>query len=303
MRDLKGGTTRPVALLLAVLATAFLGVTDYVTGYELDLSLVYLVPITIVTLVATRMEGVIISVLSAAAWMWVDLAAGHAYTTWLIPFWNAVVRCIYFVVHTVLLTRLTNALRRQQEIAGRDVLTGALNWRRFGENAKVELERARRSRRPLTVAYIDLDNFKKVNDTQGHESGDDLLKILTDGIQGVVRTTDMLGRAGGDEFALLLPETGYGEAHVVLERVRAGVVDDLARGGWPVTLSVGAITFTSVPSSFESMVKRADDLMYSVKKSGKNALLHVEWPAPEPPPSPEKEPATTTPADPGPAQP
>jgi diguanylate cyclase (GGDEF)-like protein len=272
-----------VALTLAVLAAGFLGVTDYLTGREMDLSFLYLVPITAVTLAAGRGAGMATSILSAGAWLWADLAGGQQYSTWLYPAWNAVVRGAYFVVHTLLLSRLTSALQREKEISGSDALTNALNWRRFTEVARLELDRSRRSRRPFTVAYIDLDNFKQVNDTQGHESGDDLLRILSDGIQGGVRSVDCLGRVGGDEFTLLLPETGYEQAHAVLERVRSGVVADLQRGGWPVTLSVGAITFNVAPSSFESMIKRADDLMYTVKKSGKNAMRHIEWPGAEGP--------------------
>jgi diguanylate cyclase (GGDEF)-like protein len=272
-----------VALILAVLAAGFLGVTDYLTGREMDLSFLYLVPITAVTLAAGRGAGMATSILSAGAWLWADLAGGQQYSMWLYPAWNAVVRGVYFVVHTLLLSRLTSALQREKEISGSDALTNALNWRRFTEVARLELDRSRRSRRPFTVAYIDLDNFKQVNDTQGHESGDDLLRILSDGIQGGVRSADCLGRVGGDEFTLLLPETGYEQAHAVLERVRSGVVADLQRGGWPVTLSVGAITFSVAPSSFESMIKRADDLMYTVKKSGKNAMRHIEWPGAEGP--------------------
>ena len=178
----------------------------------------------------------------------------------------------------MLLAWLVDSLRRQQELSGRDALTGAASRGRFVESAGLELEKARRSREPLTMGYIDLDNFKQVNDTLGHDAGDDLLRALVDIVQGSIRPSDTIGRLGGDEFALLLPETGFDDAHVVLERLRLAACRRPSEG-LAGHVSVGAITFDLAPSSVESMIKRADEAMYSVKKAGKNALRHLRWPA------------------------
>jgi diguanylate cyclase (GGDEF)-like protein len=256
----------------------FFGVTDLLSGYEMAFSIFYMIPITFVTLVSVRGDGLAIALLSTGVWLAADLLSGHVYSHWLIPYWNTVVRGLYFVVHVMLLAWLVDSLRRQQELSGRDALTGAASRGRFVESAGLELEKARRSREPLTTGYIDLDNFKQVNDTLGHDAGDDLLRALADIVQGSIRPSDTLGRLGGDEFALLLPETGFDEAHVVLERLRLALVAGLQKD-WPVTLSVGAVTFDLAPSSVESMIKRADEAMYSVKKAGKNALCHLRWPA------------------------
>ena len=95
-------------------------------------------------------------------------------------------------------------------------ITGAANWRYFEEYAQKEIVRERRSKRPLTLAYFDLDNFKQINDSFGHDVGDDLLKMVAKIIQSQLRPSDMLSRVGGDEFAILLSETGYDGANIGL---------------------------------------------------------------------------------------
>ena len=249
MRELRGESRARPLLLIGLLGTLFFGVIDLLSGYEMAFSIFYMIPITFVTLVSVRGDGLAIALLSTGVWLAADLLSGHVYSHWLIPYWNTVVRGIYFVVHVMLLAWLVDSLRRQQELSGRDALTGAASRGRFVESAGLELEKARRSRKPLTIGYIDLDNFKQVNDTLGHDAGDDLLRALVDVVQGSIRASDTIGRLGGDEFALLLPETGFDDAHVVLERLRLAVVADLQRD-WPVTLSVGAVTFDLAPSSW-----------------------------------------------------
>ena len=141
-----------------------------------------------------------------------------------------------------------------------------------------EIGRAQRTQRPITFCYIDLDNFKSVNDTHGHETGDELLRHVVGALSAHVRPTDLLARVGGDEFAILLPETDYDQAHAVLKRLVAELRAEMNSNNWPVTGSIGAITYTSVPGSVDAMVRRADDLMYDAKKHGKNRLIHQQWP-------------------------
>lgn len=271
---------RPLAVATGMLLVLFLGLTDYITGAEISFSIFYLLPISFAALAAGRGAGYMVSVFAAIVWMVADIKSGASYAHPLIEPWNATVRLGYFALHTTLLTTLATTIERERRIARMDPLTNVANWRHFAEYANREIERGRRSRKPLTIGYIDLDNFKEVNDTLGHDGGDDLLCQVANLMQGQVRAGDMVARVGGDEFAVLLPETGYEDAAGILKRMHTQLSTEMKRSGLAVTFSVGAVTFHVLPSTVEALLKRADTLMYSVKQEGRNSLKHEEWPKP-----------------------
>jgi diguanylate cyclase (GGDEF)-like protein/PAS domain S-box-containing protein len=167
---------------------------------------------------------------------------------------------------------LSEALAREKDDARLDFLTRIANRRAFYEIAFTESARARRYGRSLTLIYLDLDNFKQVNDTYGHEVGDELLIEVAATIRSNVRTTDTVARLGGDEFALLLPETDQDAALLVTNKLREVLLNSMQRKNWPVTVSIGLVTFSTPPESVEEMVKQADAVMYSVKARGKNSI-------------------------------
>jgi diguanylate cyclase (GGDEF)-like protein len=138
--------------------------------------------------------------------------------------------------------------------------------------AAVELERSRRTARPLTVAYLDIDDFKRVNDAQGHARGDALLVTLASTLRGTTRSLDVVARLGGDEFGLLLVDTDGPTADLLLQRLRATLALAVAQYGWDVTFSLGAVTFLDPARSVDEMMGRADQLMYDAKRAGKNAV-------------------------------
>jgi diguanylate cyclase (GGDEF)-like protein len=152
-------------------------------------------------------------------------------------------------------------------------LTGAANGRTFYESVSQTVERSLRNKQPLTLAYFDLDNFKWLNDNLGHASGDEALCELVRTIQGNIRVTDQLARLGGDEFALLLPECSDTDALVVLDRIRAQFLNNMNSRKWPVTLSIGVMTFPEPARDVDAMVRRVDELMYQAKKDGKNRIV------------------------------
>ena len=131
--------------------------------------------------------------------------------------------------------------------------------------------RSRRSNYTFTLAYIDLDNFKAVNDPHGHGVGDDLLRVVGQTLKTSSRESDTVARLGGDEFAILLPETDLGGAKLFLENLRARPKKGMRANRWPVTFSIGSITF-SRSVSVEEMIRRADELMYEVKQGNKDAI-------------------------------
>jgi diguanylate cyclase (GGDEF)-like protein len=178
--------------------------------------------------------------------------------------------CLY----RLLLFKLHALLEHERALSRTDYLTGTANVRAFYEVAQQEIERARRYHHPFTVAYLDVDNFKSVNDQFGHRTGDRLLRVVAQAIQNDLRPTDTMARLGGDEFALLLPEANCEAAAVVLRRVQERVLREMQKHRWPVTLSVGALTCLNPPRRVDELIGLTDDLMYQVKDNGKNDIRH-----------------------------
>jgi diguanylate cyclase (GGDEF)-like protein len=190
----------------------------------------------------------------------------------------------YFLILTFVLSALKNALEKEKELSRIDFLTRVGNGRYFIELANMEINRARRYEHPLTVAYIDLDNFKTINDRFGHSTGDNLLRLVADTIKNNIRLTDTVVRMGGDEFAILLPETGPELAEAITRKIQKINLELMQKNGWPVTFSIGVVTFISPPSTVDEILKRSDNLMYSAKNNGKNTIKYEvsgikEWPS------------------------
>ena len=266
-----------VVLLVGLAGTAVVGVLDLFTGYELGFSLFYVLPLVFVTWLAGRTRGLAVAFISAGAWLTADIAAGNPYSSPLVPVWNTCVRLGFFLIITFLVAALKMALQRAEELSRIDSLTGAVNSRVFYGLADGELDRLRRYGHPLTVAYVDLDEFKALNDAQGHLAGDAVLRAVVDCARVQLRKTDTVARLGGDEFVFLCPETGEQAAQVVIAKVRDRLLEEMRLRGWPITFSIGALTCLETPDSSEHLVKMVDDLMYSVKLDGKNGVSHATF--------------------------
>jgi len=159
-------------------------------------------------------------------------------------------------------------------LATTDALTGALNRRRFFEVAEEELVRAERYGRDVSIAMIDADHFKSINDRFGHATGDAALRALAAAAQGEIRRSDVLARYGGEEFVVLLPETRLDAAAATMDRVRAAVAAyTLLHEGAPVGLavSIGVVQRQSA-ESLESALRRADEALYAAKQAGRNRV-------------------------------
>jgi predicted signal transduction protein with EAL and GGDEF domain len=187
-----------IALGLAIVA--LVGAIDHLTGPELFVSIFYLFPIFLVTWLTERWIGVTISIASAITWLITDFTAGHIYAHPAIPYWNMGVRLSTFLIITFLLSAFKKGIEHEKELARTDSLTGVANRRYFFELADMEINRARRYKHPFTVVWIDLDNFKTVNDHFGHSTGDALLRSVANTLQKNIRATDIVARLGGDEF-------------------------------------------------------------------------------------------------------
>ena len=249
-----------------------IGTGRYLTGPEYAFSLFYLLPIILVTWFAGKREGIFIAVASAVSWLLADLMSKHTYSTPVIPYVNETFRLSVFIIIIIMLSTLKRVLEREKTSARKDFLTGIANRQAFIEYAEVEIKRCLRYKSPLTIAYIDCDNFKGINDSLGHQEGDELLASVADTLQKSLRTTDIVSRLGGDEFALLLPDTKYESSQRVIRKIQKNLLDIMQKNRWPVTFSFGMVTFNRPPVDVDELINKADALMYAAKQNGKNMI-------------------------------
>ncbi|MCE9646192.1 MAG: GGDEF domain-containing protein [Chloroflexi bacterium] len=250
-----------------------LGIVDYLTGNELSFSLFYLLPVSLAVWYVNPVLGLLISVLSAVTWLAADLSVGENFTHPIIYFWNSLIRLAFFLIVTYLLSELRKSQTTIQALARTDHLTGLYNIRYFHELLEIELKRSGRYKRSFTLVFLDLDDFKLINDRFGHAEGDQLIAFIGAELKWPLRGTDIVSRLGGDEFAILLPETGQYAAKVVMSKIQNHLAGQLGKAYPFVTFSAGAVTYEVPPGSIAETIKIADDLMYSVKNGTKNGVL------------------------------
>ncbi|HYE49502.1 MAG TPA: two-component regulator propeller domain-containing protein [Azospirillaceae bacterium] len=168
---------------------------------------------------------------------------------------------------------LMAANEKLERLASLDPLTGILNRRRFMELAAVEHERARRYRHTFSLVMLDLDHFKRVNDTFGHAAGDDAIRAAAARVEAAIRKTDVAARYGGEELILLLPETPAEEAEVVAERIRRSIMVEPVRHEelrFPITASLGVAEWSDPAEPLAALIERADAALYLAKQAGRN---------------------------------
>jgi len=264
-------------IIIAMGALFIVGVIDSLTGFELSVSFFYLIPITMIAWVFGRNTGLAFSVLSAIVWLASDLLSGHEYSNSAIGVWNTMIRFGFYSVVAILLAELKHLLEEERILANTDPLTGALNRRSFNQIAEKKMIVSEVNRRPYTMVYIDLDNFKAVNDILGHATGDLVLKTVVDMVQKEIRSTDFLARLGGDEFAILLTDIDQEHAESIVQRLQSALLEKMETNDWGITFSIGVLTVLSMPESADKLVSLTDALMYEVKVKGKNAIQYSTY--------------------------
>lgn len=265
--------SKTLLTVVGIVVALLIGAADYLTGFELSFGVFYLIPVFLVSWTCGRSTAIAVSACSAILWFAADVGGGHVYSHPAYPYWNAAVRFGFFLAVAHLASRLKEEQDKEGVLARMDPLTSLPNRRAFLEVAERESSRTRRHKHSLTVAYIDLDNFKAVNDRHGHNEGDALLKLVAHTLRENIRETDCAARLGGDEFAILLPETDTEGAKTYLEKLRSRLLRAMRSHNWPVTFSIGSITFSRFVA-VEEMLQRADALMYKVKQGSKDAIAY-----------------------------
>jgi diguanylate cyclase (GGDEF)-like protein len=188
----------------------------------------------------------------------------------------------FLFLFTLRLTKkISDAHQQIEKMAIADVLTGLFNRRHVLERFSEEMTRAKRLKKDLGCVMIDIDNFKTINDTYGHLVGDKTLREVSDILNNSIRTYDIAGRYGGEEFLIILPDTPFQDTLSLAERIRKNIKESpIAQSeltpAIPVTISLGIASMIAKDISIDNMIKRADDGLYMAKNSGRDKVAWVE---------------------------
>lgn len=263
-----------IFLFLCSLIVVAFGFMDHYTGRELTFFQFYLIPVSLAGWYAGRWPGFLIAVASTLTWGIVDNWGGNPYSIPVIAYWNAFSRMTIFILAAYVIDKNRHQLDLQTRLAQLDGLTGAFNARHFIHLLNTEIHNEYHKNGELTLVYIDLDNFKQVNDSLGHSAGDDALASVVQIIGKHIRNTDRIGRMGGDEFALLLPNSSQNAARSAVDRLRTSLVEGMQSKGLPITFSIGVVTCSNIQFTGDEIIKKADNLMYKVKQTTKNGVMY-----------------------------
>jgi diguanylate cyclase (GGDEF)-like protein len=262
--------TKGILLLLGFIVFTLVAVGDYLarSNYLVEISAFYLVPVSFFTWFIGKRSGMFISAASLAAAFFIRLRLLPS----AVAYWDALVWFALYLSSVFMISQLKRLYEHERHLSRIDPLTLVENRRAFLESAGRAKSFSDRYDIPLSLAYIDLDNFKQLNDRFGHTTGDHALVAVAAGIRRALRPTDAVARIGGDEFAVLLPATDYETASRIVRRVRSELDQTMKEKGWPVTFSIGLVSFSPPIASVSQMIQAADEAMYTAKSEGKDRL-------------------------------
>jgi diguanylate cyclase (GGDEF)-like protein len=252
----------------SILVVLLFGVIDYMTGYAKSISVFYLIPVLISTWYTGVAAGILTALIAVFSTAVSGIPAPYVPDKYFTLYWNAAVRTIFFITSILIL----NAWKKERIYARTDYLTGISNRYNFSEILRAEMARGKRFNHALSLVYMDVDNFKTINDQFGHKAGDDLLKLVAKILRENFRSVDTIARLGGDEFVILMPETESAEVEDKIRMVQKSLLEKMNLKKWPATFSIGIAVFTNFTLSPDEMIKTADLLMYKAKQNGKNCI-------------------------------
>ena len=228
-----------------------------------------LLPVVIASWYGNLFTGIAVSFITSLA-----ILVSYDQSLLVLPTTDAVYTALVYLsalsILSLLIHDFSAVFKVEESAAEHDHLTGLLNTRGLTSLLEEEIARTKRYKHPFTIAYIDIDNFKAINDSKGHGEGDNILCKLAKIITTSFRESDYIGRIGGDEFVCLLPETKQPDARVVFNKLKKNLDTAFCNDDIVVTFSIGVVTFESAPPSTQSALALVDKVMYRVKKLHKN---------------------------------
>jgi diguanylate cyclase (GGDEF)-like protein len=274
--DVLDKLSRRSIMVITLLGITVIGIVDYLIGPGISLSILYLGPTGLAAWYLGKEAGMAAALISALVGRATDLMTGVVLIHPWLTAWNVFLHLGFMLVIVLLLTYQKAYLRIEQELAKTDSLTGVFNHGEFMERLQYIFNIAAREQWSVTLAYIDIDDFKHINDQKGHAEGDRVLCTVAAQLAASVRHTDIVARMGGDEFAVVLPHADRIAVESFVQKLLRAL-SAVPVGESKVTCSIGCLTFPPPPPNAECALKEADVLMYQVKKRGKGEVGFAEY--------------------------
>ncbi len=268
-----GNVSSRSCLLPSVIGILTISAIDFFNG-AYSLAPLYLIVILFASWNSSRIGGYGVTVLAILGMLSSNYLAGMFSSP--VQQWNSGVEVTVMLMTCTIGLAFRRHLDREGYLARFDSLTGVSNRTNFYELAQLVLSQSKRYNRAFTLAYIDLDNFKQVNDRQGHAAGDQVLVTVASAMRSTLREADIVARMGGDEFVILLAETDYTVARTVLDKLNGELTRAMEILGHPVTFSIGAISGRCSYETIDDLLSIADHLLYTIKLTDKNGICHRE---------------------------
>lgn len=259
-------------LTIIVICLAIVFLKDFI-----DLKPLLVIPVLLASWYGGSKTGASIATLSAISLLLTNYNISSEYVYTFSSFYDSIVVLFACLFTSIIVTNFRKVHGVEIIAADTDALTGLSSSRKFYAELENELNRSARYGHIFSLAYIDVDNFKNINDTLGHHVGDELLTQLSITLQISLRASDTIARIGGDEFICLLPETEQIAAKSAILNGEKRLKDTMKKYNWDVSFSIGVVTFEILPENVTQAVKLADDLMYQVKRGKKNDIAYKIW--------------------------
>lgn len=266
------GLPQNVAAIVGFVALLLIFVLDVFTGADVQIRLLYVFPLVLIALHCENTKLIMWAVTLALIFQGIVLFTFHDISA------MAKIVIVAIVLPSNILIAYLGRLARMNHFAllnsaTTDLLTGLHNRRSFEDNTDIEIERQNRYGGIFSLVLLDLDGFKKLNDTRGHKAGDEALKELAGILSSQTRQVDMVGRLGGDEFVILMPNTSLREASAFCHSLSDKISRGMAHAGFYLTASIGSFTFEHAPESSEVAFHEADKAMYEAKENRNGSVV------------------------------
>jgi diguanylate cyclase (GGDEF)-like protein len=259
--------------IILYLTMGLIGWLDYETGTEIRIFPLYFVPLGLLAWLYGLRVSFVAALFATFIWVIAFATASITYSAWYVWVVNFFTQGTAFVFVAVVINKLHESLEHEKSLSRTDPLTGLSNRRSFYEGGEILLKICKREKKVVTLVYIDLDNFKLLNDKLGHKQGDLYLLQVAELLSGNLRESDLIARLGGDEFAVLMPDTDALGARDKMEHIHSRLLDLPTSKTIGVSASIGGVSYPVPLMSLEEMTTSADKVMYKIKESTKNSVL------------------------------